>query len=151
MVLKKLNKNKKKLHLYNKLVGSIFKNGKRSKGKCVFDFALFSVVQKLKIPFNQLLLKIFLKLNSYIEIKSIKIRKKTHFIPFPTNYKRRIYLAVKWIIKATFEDKRKLKFSEKLSSEILNLIKNKSSKALKLKRNNFQKALSSRSNLHFRW
>ena len=151
MVLKNLNKNRKNLHLYNKFVGFITKNGKKTKGKTSFDFALFKVVQKVKIPFNQLLLKIFLRLNSYIEIKSIKIRKKTHFIPFPTNYKRRIYLAVKWITQATFEDKRKVKFSEKLFVEFLNLLKKKSSKALKLKKNNFQKALISRSNLHFRW
>ena len=142
---------KKNLHLYNKFVGFITKNGKKPKAKVIFDSALFNVTQKLKIPLNKLLLKIFLKLNSYIEIKTIKIRKKIHFVPFPTTYKRRIYLVIKWIINATLEDKRKLKFSEKLSLEIFNLIKNKSSKSLKIKKNNFSKALINRSNLHFRW
>ena len=142
---------KKNLHLYNKFVGFITKNGKKPKAKVIFDSALFNVTQKLKIPLNRLLLKIFLKLNSYIEIKTIKIRKKVHFVPFPTTYKRRIYLVIKWIINATLEDKRKLNFSEKLSLEIFNLIKNKSSKSLKIKRNNFSKALINRSNLHFRW
>ena len=79
------------------------------------------------------------------------LEKKVHFVPFPTTYKRRIYLVIKWIINATLEDKRKLNFSEKLSLEIFNLIKNKSSKSLKIKRNNFSKALINRSNLHFRW
>ena len=142
---------KKNLHLYNKFVGFITKNGKKPKAKVIFDSALFNVTQKLKIPLNRLLLKIFLKLNSYIEIKTIKIRKKIHFVPFPTTYKRRIYLVIKWIINATLEDKRKLNFSEKLSLEIFNLIKNKSSKSLKIKKNNFSKALINRSNLHFRW
>jgi len=142
---------KKNLHLYNKFVGFITKNGKKPKAKVIFDSALFNVTQKLKIPLNRLLLKIFLKLNSYIEIKTIKIRKKVHFVPFPTTYKRRIYLVIKWIINATLEDKRKLNFSEKLSLEIFNLIKNKSSKSLKIKKNNFSKALINRSNLHFRW
>jgi small subunit ribosomal protein S7 len=142
---------KKKLHLYNKFVGFITKNGKKPKAKVILDLALFNVIQKLKIPLNKLLLKIFLKLNSYIEIKTIRIRKKIHFVPFPTNYKRRLYLVIKWIISATFEDKRKLNFSKKLSSEIYNLIKNKSSKSLKFKQNNFSKALVNRSNLHFRW
>jgi small subunit ribosomal protein S7 len=142
---------KKNLHLYNKFVGFITKNGKKPKAKVIFDSALFNVTQKLKIPLNRLLLKIFLKLNSYIEIKTIKIRKKVHFVPFPTTYKRRIYLVIKWIINATLEDKRKLNFSEKLSLEIFNLIKNKSSKSLKIKKNNFAKALINRSNLHFRW
>ena len=142
---------KKKLHLYNKFVGFITKKGKKPKAKIILDLALFNVIQKLKIPLNKLLLKIFLKLNSYIEIKTIRIRKKIHFVPFPTNYKRRLYLVIKWIISATFEDKRKLKFSKKLSSEIYNLIKNKSSKSLKFKQNNFSKALVNRSNLHFRW
>jgi ribosomal protein S7 len=94
---------------------------------------------------------IFLKLNSYIEIKTIRIRKKIHFVPFPTNYKRRIYLVTKWLIHAALEDKRKLPFSQKLSLEIFNLIKNKSSKSLKSKENNFLKATTNRSNLHFRW
>jgi small subunit ribosomal protein S7 len=142
---------KKSFHLYDKFVGFITKNGKKPKAKVIFDSALFNVTQKLKIPLNKLLLKIFLKLNSYIEIKTIKIRKKIHFVPFPTTYKRRIYLVIKWIINATLEDKRKLKFSEKLSLEIFNLIKNKSSKSLKIKKNNFSKALINRSNLHFRW
>jgi ribosomal protein S7 len=142
---------KKKIQLYNKFVGFITKKGKKPKAKVIFDSALFNVTQKLKIPLNKLLLKIFLKLNSYIEIKTIKIRKKVHFVPVPTTYKRRIYLVIKWIINATSEDKRKLNFSKKLSLEILNLIKNKTSKALKIKKNNFAKALINRSNLHFRW
>ena len=142
---------KKSFHLYDKFVGFITKNGKKPKAKIIFDSALFNVTQKLRIPLNRLLLKIFLKLNSYIEIKTIKIRKKVHFVPFPTTYKRRIYLVIKWIINATLEDKRKLNFSEKLSLEIFNLIKNKSSKSLKIKKNNFSKALINRSNLHFRW
>lgn len=141
----------KKLHLYDKFVGFITKNGKKPKAKIIFDSALFDVTQKLKIPLNKLLLKIFLKLNSYIEIKIIKIRKKVHFVPFPTNYKRRIYLVIKWIVTAALEDKRKLNFSKKLSLEIFNLIKNKSSKSLKTKKQNLSKALLNRSNFHFRW
>jgi ribosomal protein S7 len=97
------------------------------------------------------LLKLFLKLNSYIEIKTIKIRKKIHFVPFPTTYKRRIYLVIKWITVAASEDKRKLNFSKKLSLEIFNLLQNKSSKSLKIKKNNFSKALINKSNFHFRW
>ena len=143
--------NKKRFHLYNKFVGFITKNGKKPKAKFIFDSALFSVTQKLKLPLNKLLLKIFLKLNSYIEIKTIKIRKTAHLVPFPTNYKRRIYLVIKWIVTAALEDKRKLNFSKKLSLEIFNLIKNKSSKALKIKKKNFSQALINKSNLHFRW
>ena len=143
--------NKKSFHLYNKFVGFITKKGKKPKAKFIFDSALFSVTQKLKIPLNKLLLKIFLKLNSYIEIKTIKIRKTAHLVPFPTNYKRRIYLVIKWIVTAAIEDKRKLNFSKKLSLEIFNLIKNKSSKALKIKKKNFSQALINKSNLHFRW
>jgi small subunit ribosomal protein S7 len=142
---------KKSFHLYDKFVGFITKNGKKPKAKIIFDSALFNVTQKLKIPLNKLLLQIFLKLNTYIEIKTIRIRKQTHFVPFPTSYKRRIYLVIKWIILATIEDKRKLNFSKKLSLEIFNLIKNKSSKSLKMKKNNFSKALINRSNFHFRW
>lgn len=142
---------KKSFHLYNKFVGFITKKGKKPRAKVIFDLALFDVIQKLKIPLSKLLLTIFLRLNSYIEIKTIKIRKKAYFVPFPTNYKRRVYLAIKWIINAALEDKRKLNFSKKLSLEIFNLIKNKSSKSLKTKQNNFLKATTNRSNLHFRW
>jgi ribosomal protein S7 len=142
---------KKNFHLYNKFIGFITKNGNRPKAKIIFDSALFDVTRKLKISFNKLLLKLFLKLNSYIEIKTIKIRKKIHFVPFPTTYKRRIYLVIKWITVAASEDKRKLNFSKKLSLEIFNLLQNKSSKSLKIKKNNFSKALINKSNFHFRW
>ena len=141
----------KKFNLYSKFVGFITNSGKKPTAKIIFDSALFTVIQKLKIPLNKILLLIFLRLNSYIEIKTIKIRKKIHFIPFPTNYKRRIYLVIKWLINAALEDKRKLHFSKKLSLEIFNLIKNKSSRSLKSKESTFLKATTNRSNLHFRW
>jgi ribosomal protein S7 len=141
----------KRIQLYNKFVGFITKKGKKPKAKIIFDRALFNVVQKVKIPLNNLLLKIFLKLNSYIEIKTIKIRKKVHLVPFPTNYRRRVYLVIKWLVTAASENTRRFSFSKKLSLEILKLIKNNSSKSMKIKQNNFVKALTNRSNLHFRW
>ncbi len=49
------------------------------------------------------------------------------------------------------QDKRKIPIAKKLSKEILNILKNKSSKTLIKKKMNVKNALANRSNIHFRW
>ena len=49
------------------------------------------------------------------------------------------------------QDKRKVPIAKKLSKEILNILKNKSSKALIKKKMNTKNAVINRSNIHFRW
>jgi len=100
----------------------------------------------------KLLFNIYLKLDYFIEIKQVKIKRRTYTIPFSISYSRRIYLIIKKIKSATESTKRKTSFSENLKVELYNILKlSNNSKALKLLRNNQAQSKTSRSNIHFRW
>lgn len=146
----KLAINKK--NLYNKFLNFFIKKGKKVKIKSLLDLTLFKMSQRYIYPINTLLLKTFVKLNSFLEIKNVKKNRRARLIPFSVSLSRRSYIALKWIKKAISSDKRKLSFSEKLKVEITNLnFKPKQSNALSLKSVNTKQALANRANIHFRW
>jgi len=103
------------------------------------------------LSFNSILSKLFSKLNSFVEVKKIRVRRGFHLVPFPISHKRSTYLIIKWLIQAIKEDKRKISFSDKLFSEINQTISSSSSKSLEIKTSNISQVLSNRSNIHFRW
>jgi len=141
----------KKVYFHRKFVGTLNKKGNKNSAKRIFVNALHMASRRLKMRVDLLLSRVFLKLNTYIETKSIRIRKKSHLVPFATKFKRRVYLAIKWIMLSVAQDKRKFKLSVRLAFEMMNLIKKPSSKSLTLKRTNISNAYTNRSNLHFRW
>jgi len=96
-------------------------------------------------------LKIFLKLNTFVEIKKIRIRKSSYIVPFSINFKRRVYLITKWLLSSSKENNSSISFAEKLSLEIISIVKNSSSNSLKKKNTNISLAFANRSNIHFRW
>ena len=146
----KLAVNKK--NLYSKFLNFFIKKGKKIKIKSLLDLTLFKMSQRYIYPINTLLLKTFVKLNSFLEIKNVKKNRRARLIPFSVSLSRRSYIALKWIKKAINSDKRKLSFAEKLKVEITNLnFKPKQSNALSLKNVNTKQALANRANIHFRW
>lgn len=157
MVLKKdkiLLITKKKIVniLYQKFLGLLIKAGFKSKAKVILDFALLSASKKLKITPKILLLNIFLKLNTYLEIKKFFLRKRIVFVPFyVTSYSRRTFLIVKWILCASNMNLNRISFSKKLAFEFISLLVNKNSKSINFKLINVKQALKNRSNIHYRW
>jgi ribosomal protein S7 len=157
MVLKNrknlLNTRKKIINiLYKKFVGLLNKVGFKSKARNILNFALLNASKKLKITPKLLLLNIFLKLNTYLEIKKFYLRKRVVFVPFyVTSYNRRTFLIVKWILSATNMNLQRISFSKKLSFEFISLLTNKNSKSINFKLINIKQALKNRSNIHYRW
>ena len=157
MVLKKdkiLLTTKKKIVniLYQKFLGLLIKAGFKSKAKFILDFALLNASKKLKITPKILLLNIFLKLNTYLEIKKFFLRKRIVFVPFyVTSYSRRTFLIVKWILCASNMNLNRISFSKKLTFEFISLLTNKNSKSINFKFINVKQALKNRSNIHYRW
>ena len=99
-----------------------------------------------------MLLYVFNKLNSFFEIRKLNLRRRTNFIPFAANKKRRVYLVIKRIKDILVLDKRKISLSEKLKTEIVNIfLREKISNSLKQKKMELMKISSYRSNIHFRW
>lgn len=138
--------------LYNSFINNFILKGKKKTAKSIIDNTFLNLSIGSNLTLVQLIFKVYFNLDYFIEIKQVKIKRRTYTIPFSINYNRRIYLIIKKIKNATNSDKRKISFSEKLKFElysILNLAN--ASKAIKMAKTNQSMVRSSRSNIHFRW
>jgi ribosomal protein S7 len=139
-------------NIYKKFIGFFIRKGKKRLLKNMVDVVFLNLSIKLNIPTNIILLKIFILLNSFVEIKDLSIKRRNYTVPFSLTINRRAYLVLKWLKTAIDEDERKLSFGEKLKNEILTLIQNPvNARSYKIKRSNNSKASTNRSNIHFRW
>ncbi len=138
-------------NLYKKIVNFFIKDGNRVKASKLVGLAFSKVSKKTGLSFNQILSKLFVKLNSFVEIKKIRVRRGFHMVPFPISHKRSMYLITKWLVQAIKEDTRKLPMSEKLATEIYNTVVTQSSKSLDIKNSNISQVMANRANIHFRW
>jgi len=156
-------KSTKKINLYKRILGVLIKKGKRGVASQILRLALKDAAPLVKLHPKVLLLRVFIKLSTFIEVKLVKIKRREHLVPFTTGTTRRLFLVAKWLYKAVLSNKSKIPSYKKLSKEMQlilsrdkNFNENKSdftyaSHALELKRKNDKSALSVRSNLHFRW
>lgn len=85
----------KKKTLLNVIVNFITKKGKKELAKKIFQSALFKASKKLNLGCQFLLLNVFKRLHSFIEIKDVKRRRKFFKIPFFINESRQRYLSIK--------------------------------------------------------
>lgn len=141
----------KNKNLYNKIINFITKKGNKVQANKIVNTAFDVVSKETGLSFNTILSKLFFKLNSFVEVKRVKIRRGFHLVPFPISPKRSTYLIIKWLLQAVKEDKRRVPLSEKLSSEIILTITSSNSKSLSIKTTNISQVLANRSNIHFRW
>jgi len=147
----------KKKRQFNKTLYSCFINmfilkGKKKTIKDIIDLSLINLTQLLNISVVRLFFRLYYILDYYIEIKQVKIKRRTYTVPFSITYDRRIYLIIKKIKNALNSDKRKTSFSDKLKFELNNILSfSRGSKSLKLIKNNRILMRNSRSNIHYRW
>ena len=137
--------------LYGKILGFLIKKGNKSLAQFLLEKAFTFVSKKLKKSFLFIFLTISLKLNTYVESKKIRIRKRSYIIPFSLSLKRRFYLSLKWLLKVVKDNNEKISFSKKLAFEILQILNTSKSKTLIYKKINNNEAFLNRSNSHFRW
>jgi small subunit ribosomal protein S7 len=140
----------KKKTIFDRFLGSLTKKGLKSKAQRILIQSLILCSKFKSVSPSYLLNLIFKRLNTNVEIRSIKVRRREHCVPFSVYYNRRVYLVIKWILKAVIVNKRREPFSKKLSSEFLQTLVFKSH-SLKYKFSNITQALKNRSNFHFRW
>ena len=142
----------KKKTLYTKLLGFLIKKGNKKKAKSILDKAFLNISSKTGLSMNYLLIKVFLNLSTFVEARTVRIKRSSYIVPFSLSLKRRSYLIIKWLIVAALLNKKRLPFVKKLQQEVVLILKkHSSSQALKLKKLNNTKANSNRANIHFRW
>jgi ribosomal protein S7 len=91
--MNKDNKNNKLL--YNLILGFFIKNGNKVKAKKILDKTFLIVKKKSSKPFFFLMKQFFFRLSTFVEVKKVKTKSRTHSVPFVINSKRRIYLVIK--------------------------------------------------------
>ena len=125
-------------NLYYKFLGFLTKKGNKNAAKRILDETFLKLSLKNNNSLQKLFLQIFIKLNSFVEVKSVRVRRASHMVPFSINIKRRSYLILKWLTTAIKEeDTQQNSMIEKLYLEITNLIQNTQSKALKKKKTKY--------------
>lgn len=138
--------------LYKQFLGFLIKRGSKVKAKRILDEAFSFVTKKTKYSKQVSLLLLFSTLNSFVEVKKVRVRRRFVLVPFPINLKRRSYVIVKWVMQSVDKDTKKSSFANKLARELISILKkNAFSKTKKLRRLNFSQALANRANTHFRW
>lgn len=140
-----------KLNLYKNFISFIFKAGKKHIWEKIIANIFLLIHKNLKISQNIILLKVFLRLYSKVEIKKIKTRKKTALVPVFVSMRRRFFLALKWLLFAVNTNKLQISLKEKLFLEIFKLIANKSCESVKQLEKNNETAYLNRANFHYRW
>ena len=139
------------INFYKKILGLVLKKGKKSLFNLILNKSFKFLQRTLKLSFSYLLNTLYIALSTFVESKTIKIKRRLYTIPFPISINRRIYLIGKWLLLSIVANKKKISFSKKLIEEIMLIVQNQTSKALTFKKDNIIKSLSNRSNAHFRW
>jgi ribosomal protein S7 len=141
----------RKKNVYNSFLGFLTKKGNKTSAKILLDAAFLKASRTLDLPTHLLMFSVFSNLSSSVEAKRVRYRRGSHVVPFLTGHKRRIYLAIKWLVESVKEDKRRQSLIEKFSFEIVNVFKNVPCKTLQKKQSNDNLASANKSNIHFRW
>lgn len=136
-------------NLYIKFINLIFKQGQKSFWEKKIASLFFILKKKLNYSRNYILLKIFLRLHTKVEIRTVKSRKRVNIIPFFIKLKRRYFLALKWLLSSA--KAKKASFQQNLLLEILLVLNKKTSVSLSLLKENNLLSYKNRANMHFRW
>jgi len=137
--------------IYNRILGYFIKCGKKKLFLKIYKNAFLKCKKELNFKTHIIILNIFFKLNTFVESKVIKKRRRTFVVPFPIDTKRRTHLVLKWYTKAIFDNNNKISLEKKIVNETLSLLLTKSSKSITFHDNNTKLAQDNRSNLHYRW
>jgi len=143
-------KNIQKKNFYDLILGFFIKKGNKHKAKKLLDKTFLLLQKETKKSLPLIMGVLFFRLRTVVEIKKVKMGKRINLVPFVISPKRRLFLSMKWLKQAIKEDKRKVPFSQKLSTEILNVFFNKPCVSLNLKKENTKNAFSNRSNIYYR-
>jgi ribosomal protein S7 len=139
------------INLYTKFINLIFKEGKKSFWEKSLASLFFLLKKKLNYSRNFILLKIFLRLHTKVELRVVKSRKRINLIPFFIKLKRRCFLSLKWLLESVKKNKTKNSFQKNLLLEILFVLRKKSCLSLNLLEENNLLSYKNRANMHFRW
>ena len=132
-------------------MGVLLKKGKKTKAKKILDTVLLKVSKSTKLSIHLVLYRVFFNLNTFVEVRRVRVKRRSFLVPFNVSFSRRISLMLKWILLTVRNDSRRTSTINKLSIEIFKIVKNLPCNSIKLKKLNDSQAFSNKANIHFRW
>lgn len=145
-----LKKKQKKKTLLNAIITFITKKGKKELAKKIFQTALIKASKKTNLGCQFLLVNVFKRLHSSVEVKDVKRRRKFFKIPFFISLNRQRYLSIKWFFSSLKMNKNPISYSDKICLELVHILKTNRAKSIFLKNQNLKLAVANRSNIHYR-
>lgn len=137
--------------MHDFFIGMLTKSGNKNSASKILQTALQETGRITGLTSFDILTRIYVKLEMFVELKKIKKMRQISYVPVPVRSKRRVYLVVKALIDSVREDKRKINFALKLKDEMTNLLTKNSSRSSAYKKQLLEQSLQNRSNIHFRW
>ena len=139
--------------MQSKIIGFLIKKGNKKKALKLFNNLLNSFISNTyKISTIYLFSILFFKLNTNIELREFKFRKRVHYIPMPIKRKRKMFIIIKWLKQAILLNKLKVNVATKLYEELANtLFAEQFSNIINYKVENEKKAFQYKAKAHFRW
>lgn len=135
--------------LYNKIIGSILKKGKKNLAKKALNYSLYITSKLYNVSSSELLTNVLSRINCYAEIRKVVRRKNINLIPFPVSKKRQNFLKIKWFLNGARLNKSKISFGQKLREEFFKHLE--APEYIKSERTIMNTALiKNTSNAHFR-
>jgi small subunit ribosomal protein S7 len=131
-----------------RLTNMIMQDGKKRTAEKIVYNALTISSKKTKEEPLTALEKALQNVGPSVEVKSRRVGGSNYQVPIEVNSKRKISLAMKWIIEAA--SKRNEKSKEKLASEIADAMSNKGS-AVKKREDTHKMAEANKAFAHYGW
>lgn len=152
---KKYNRIKKNhnFNLYKKILLSNIIKGKRYNLDAQVKSAFSSILIRIKkfIMMKKVLLFFFLKLQTFVEFRTIRKRLRKYQMPFIITYSRQFFLALFYFKKILRLDKTRKPFEKKFRKEFSKIIKKQESEVLNLIITNNLLAYKNRASIKYRW
>jgi small subunit ribosomal protein S7 len=137
-------------HLVSKFINQIMVDGQKSKAERKFYSALERLAEQTGEDPISALMAVMENVQPNIEVKSRRVGGATYQVPVEIKSRRRVALAMRWIIGAARSRKNARHFEEKLFLEFVDAYNNKGT-AVKKKDDTHKMAEANRAFAHYRW
>jgi small subunit ribosomal protein S7 len=136
--------------LAQKFINSMMIQGKKSVAQRVFYDAMDQIAKKVKdAPPVDVFTQAVENVKPYIEVRSKRVGGATYQVPMQVGQRRRLSLAIRWLLDASREKKGK-PMSARLSEEIMAAYK-KEGAAIQTRENVHRMAEANKAFAHFAW
>lgn len=136
--------------IVSKFINSLMREGKKLKAENIFYGALDIVGERIK---DKEALEVFLaameNVKPLVEVRSKRVGGATYQVPMEVSMKRRLSLAIRWMLRACREKKGR-PMKEKLATEICDAY-NKEGAAMTTRENIHRMAEANKAFAHFAW